>query len=177
MIVPPPIRHPIPGKRLLIFDADGTLRRCTVPGQPCPNTSDEWELLPNVVETLDRYDWQGRHIWCAIISNQGGIGLGYLKECTARKLLQDLRVAMFKSNNQPWHTTIELCPHAPAEGCVCRKPSPVMLEAVQMPMHSQGFLHGPDQVLYVGDMESDREAAERAKIDFCWAKDFFGWPQ
>jgi FMN phosphatase YigB (HAD superfamily) len=30
-------------------------------------------------------------------------------------------------------------------------------------------------VLYVGDMASDREAAERAGIDFCFAGDFFGW--
>lgn len=32
-------------KKLIIFDADGTLRRCTVPGQPCPNKDGEWELM------------------------------------------------------------------------------------------------------------------------------------
>jgi len=29
--------------------------------------------------------------------------------------------------------------------------------------------------LYVGDMESDRQAAENAGCDFQWAADFFGW--
>ena len=33
--------------RLVVFDADGTLRRTTVPGQPCPRASDQWELLPD----------------------------------------------------------------------------------------------------------------------------------
>jgi len=31
-------------KKLVIFDADGTLRRCTVPGQPCPNTPNDLTL-------------------------------------------------------------------------------------------------------------------------------------
>lgn len=39
-------------KKLIIFDADGTLRRCTVPGQPCPNKADEWELMPGAKERL-----------------------------------------------------------------------------------------------------------------------------
>ena len=68
------MNHPFP-YQLFIFDADGTLRRCTVPGQPCPNQPGEWELLPNVVETLHHYDWRVRDY--AIVSNQGGIGLGY----------------------------------------------------------------------------------------------------
>jgi hypothetical protein len=33
---------------LYLFDADGTLRRTTVEGQPCPNRPYEWELMPNV---------------------------------------------------------------------------------------------------------------------------------
>lgn len=41
--------------KLIMFDADGTLRRCTVPGQPCPNNPDEWELMPNIKETLQLF--------------------------------------------------------------------------------------------------------------------------
>jgi len=43
--------------RLIIFDADGTLRCCTVPGQVCPNADNQWELLPNVKEKLSEIDW------------------------------------------------------------------------------------------------------------------------
>jgi D-glycero-D-manno-heptose 1,7-bisphosphate phosphatase len=171
VILVPPIVHPVPGKTLLLFDADGTLRRCTVPGQPCPNKPGEWELLPNVRETLAVYNWQTT--WCAVISNQGGIGLGYLEEAMAMFLLQEtLTVATGHPvlPHQVW-----LCPHAPQAGCACRKPAPLLLERAQLSMHNQGWPHGHQHVLYIGDQESDRDAAERAAIDFCYAHVFFGW--
>jgi histidinol phosphatase-like enzyme len=43
--------------RLYVFDADGTLRRTTVPGLPCPNRPGEWELIPGVRERLARIGW------------------------------------------------------------------------------------------------------------------------
>ncbi len=37
-----------------------------------------------------------------------------------------------------------------------------------------GFLGvNPEETLFVGDMESDRQAAENAGCDFVWARDFF----
>jgi histidinol phosphatase-like enzyme len=71
--------------KLYIFDADGTLRGCTVPGQPCPNRPGEWELLPGVRERLARIGWDeraGPHF--AVATNQGGVGLGYFTEREAR---------------------------------------------------------------------------------------------
>lgn len=64
--------------KLIILDADGTLRRTTVPGLPCPNAPDEWELIPGVRERLAEIDWTTTHF--AIVSNQGGVALGYLTE-------------------------------------------------------------------------------------------------
>jgi len=32
-----------------------------------------------------------------------------------------------------------------------------------------------EDVLFVGDRETDRQAAEAAGVDFAWAADFFGW--
>jgi histidinol phosphatase-like enzyme len=43
--------------RLIIFDADGTLRYCTVDGQPCPNRPDEWRLYPDVTSKLAEFNW------------------------------------------------------------------------------------------------------------------------
>src|SRR4051794_15098562 len=37
---------------LVIFDADGTLRYVTVPGQHYPLRPEEWRLMPGVRETL-----------------------------------------------------------------------------------------------------------------------------
>jgi histidinol-phosphate phosphatase family protein len=155
--------------KLYVFDADGTLRGCTVPGQPCPNRAGEWELLPGVRERLSRIKWDeraGPHF--AVASNQGGVGLGYFKEETARALLADTARAAFCV--EPPAGAIEVCTHAPRAGCACRKPKGGMLVTLM-----RRFGARPDETLYVGDMETDRDAARAAGVGFMWAKDFFGW--
>ncbi len=154
---------------LIIFDADGTLRRCTVPGQVCPNAPDQWELLPGVIETLATIDWgspsRGR-AGLGIASNQAGIARGYLTEELARMMLEDTVEAA--AGFRPVAGSIELCPHGTREGCSCRKPEPGMLLRL---MDFWGT--PPEKTLFVGDMESDRGAAVNAGCDFLWAADFF----
>jgi D-glycero-D-manno-heptose 1,7-bisphosphate phosphatase len=163
------IAHPLPGKRLLIFDADGTLRRCTVPGQPCPNTAEEWEVMPRVKETLALYPPTVR---MHIVSNQGGVGLGYLSFYAAQKLLEDLAQTLGIDGVNH----IFLCAHKPTKGCACRKPSPFLLLLAIARQNSLVTVQCPlAEVLYVGDQDTDRECATRAGVDFLWAQEFFGW--
>jgi D-glycero-D-manno-heptose 1,7-bisphosphate phosphatase len=153
--------------RLYIFDADGTLRRTTVPGLPCPNRPGEWELIPGVRERLAKIDWSAGGARFGVASNQGGVGLGYMKLSAARLLLADMVVAAFRMAPPPG--SIEICPHAPHLGCPCRKPEPLMLQRLM-----RRFNASPDTTLFVGDMEKDEEAARRAGTRFAWAHEFFG---
>jgi histidinol-phosphate phosphatase family protein len=156
--------------KLVIWDADGTLRRCTVPGQVCPNREGEWELIPGVVERLQQIDWTTTR--AAIASNQGGVALGYLSLEMASELLWSLARAAFEPVGLPAdRTAIGLCIHAPNAGCECRKPRPGMLIALMKQLDAT-----PAETLFVGDQESDRLAAEAAGCAFMWARDFFGWP-
>jgi len=164
--------HPLPYDALF-FDADGTLRECTVPGQPCPNKTGEWRLKENVRETLALYDWD--KVGLSVISNQGGVGLGYLTEVMAYQLIADMVIEA--TGRFPRELSLFICTHAPAEECECRKPKPKMLLDAEMFWHSRGVLHAPHTCLYVGDWKTDQEAAEAADIDFMWAKDFFGWAE
>jgi len=156
--------------RLIIFDADGTLRYCTVEGQPCPNRAGEWKLYPDVIETLARYNWSHpgdeSGVGYGIASNQGGVGVGYFSESTAVALLEDTFTKAFGFS--PAGETIEICPHVPHSGCGCRKPEPEMLERLMK-------LYGtsPDKVLFVGDRDADRKAAQNAGCSFQWAGEFF----
>ena len=50
---------------------------------------------------------------------------------------------------------------------------PIVLLKAETYWHSKGVLRAPRTCLYVGDMESDKEAAEAAEIDFMWASEFF----
>lgn len=157
--------------RLVIFDADWTLRRCTVAGQPCPNAPDQWELMPGVKEALAEIDWGSPHagkVAYGIASNQAGVAYGFLTEDVAFRLLKDMAVEAF--GGWPATGTIQMCSHFKDAGCACRKPGALMLERLM-----QMWRVRPGDTLYVGDMESDRQAAEQAGVDFMWAKDFFGW--
>lgn len=156
-----------PGKPyFVIFDADGTLRRCTIPGQPCPNRAGEWVLLPGVKAKIASLAEQGACF--AIASNQGGIASGKLSALTARALLNDLVGAAFPPLVS---VSVYLCPHDARARCSCRKPAPgMLLEA----LGSAGV--AARDALFVGDMASDQEAARRAGVPFAWAADFFGFP-
>jgi len=157
------IRH---DPKLYIFDADGTLRWTTVPNQPCPNDPGEWQLMPGVTEKLSAIDWGAHRL--GIASNQGGVAAGFMTGEMAYRLLEDMvREAV---GYVPPATSIQLCTCSAAVDCLCRKPRPGMLLAIM-----EHFRAGPDETLYVGDLEVDREAACRAGVAFEWAWDFFGW--
>lgn len=154
--------------RLYIFDADGTLRRTTVPGLPCPNAPGEWELIPGVRERLARVEWGEGGAHFGVATNQGGVALGYLTLERARSLLVEMVSEAFGVRPPPG--SIEICPHAPHAGCPCRKPEPLMLQRLM-----RRFRVNAEETLFVGDMDRDEEAAARAGTRFMWAKDFFGW--
>lgn len=151
--------------RLYIFDADGTLRRTTAPGLPCPNAPGDWELIPGVRERLAGIDWRSAHF--GVASNQGGVGLGYMTRGMACRLLADMAAAAL--GREPPPGAIEMCPHAPFLNCPCRKPRPLMLRRLM-----RRFGARPHETLFVGDMDRDEEAARRAGVGFLWAHEFFG---
>ncbi len=161
------MKHAAPIK-LYIFDADGTLRRTTVEGLPCPNAHGDWELIPGVRERLSQIDWGPQGARFGIATNQGGIGMGYMNYETAHGLIVDMVLSAF--GVAPPEGSIEICPHAPHKNCLCRKPKPLMLRRL---MHRFGATRR--ETLFVGDMDKDKEAARRAGISFLWAHQFFGW--
>ena len=153
---------------LIIFDADGTLRRCTVPGKLIPTADDEWELLPGVKEKLAQIEWGSpRHggVAVGVASNQSWVAKGKVTEGMARQLLANM---IFNAVGfQPPLWAIELCPHLAGSNCKCRKPRPYMLREI---MGRWGV--DPDATLFVGDLPTDRQAAEAAGCWFAWAHDF-----
>ena len=155
--------------RLLLLDRDGTLNQSCGTGPP--NHPGEVKLLPGVSVKLHEYASMGWRI--VVITNQGGVAFGYMSQeqayVTHQALLDALPVAVDASY---------LCPHHPkgtipryAIPCPNRKPSPgAILDALER------FSAQPQDCLFVGDQDSDREAAIAAGVPFAWASDFFKWP-
>ena len=154
--------------RLVVFDADDTLRQTVVPGKPCPHGPEEWVLRPGVTELLHRIPWgtaSGPHVGLA--SNQDHIAHGLLSFEMARRLLRDLALAA--TGSLPGEAALQLCPHSRDAGCECRKPEPGMLLKIM-----EHYSVAPEETLFVGDADADREAAARAGVRFMWAGDLFG---
>jgi D-glycero-D-manno-heptose 1,7-bisphosphate phosphatase len=156
-----------PKYNLVIFDADGTLRRCTVANQPCPNRHGEWELIAGVKEGLAAMALKERGVRIGIASNQAGIAAGYLTTETALDLLHDMFEQAFGFRNR--HDFILVCPHDPIAACACRKPNSRMIDDIVFEARS-----AKRHTLYVGDLETDEKAAKNAGVDFMWAWEFFG---
>ena len=154
--------------RLVVFDADDTLRTTLVSGQPCPRAPDEWALLPGVRAALADIAWGAGGPALAIASNQDQIAYGHLTEAMSRRMLGD--VAEAATGHRPPDTLLLLCPHALGIECACRKPAPGMLHAA---MRVAGV--SAHETLFVGNAESDAAAARAAGVAFTWAWDAFGW--
>jgi HAD superfamily hydrolase (TIGR01662 family) len=154
--------------KLVVFDADDTLRETVIPGKPCPHGPEEWALRPGVREVLRGIGWgQRMGPQLGLASNQDHVAYGLLSLEMARRLLRDLAAAA--TGSVPADAALQLCPHPLDADCECRKPEPGMLLSI---MSYYGV--GPDDTLFVGDAEVDREAAARAGTSFMWAWDLFG---
>lgn len=154
--------------RLYIFDADDTLRRTLVPGQPCPRAPTEWELIPGVADRLRSMNWGAGGRLLGVASNQDQIAYGHFTEPTARALLVDMISAA--TGHVPAPEAVQLCPHALDVPCDCRKPAPGMLKRIM-----EFYSVSPSETLFVGNATTDEEAALRAGVSFAWANYFFGW--
>jgi histidinol-phosphate phosphatase family protein len=169
IVVPmtPSMWQRIKAARVLFVDRDGTLNRSL--GTRPPHRPGEVELLEGVAPKLHRYAAMG---WCiVIVTNQGGVAFGYQTESQARAIHQAVLDALPVEVDASY-----LCPHHPdgtipryAIACPNRKPAPgAILDALTR------FQARPQDSLFVGDQESDQQAAQAAAVPFVWARDFFG---
>jgi len=153
-----------PETELIIFDADGTLRYVTVPGQHYPLAEEEQRLMPGVVETMARLP--RARLKFGIASNQHGVALGQITRAKAHALLSEIWRASFFEGAPP--VAIEMCTCLPDATCSRRKPMPGMLLALL-----EKYAVCPQRALYVGDLSIDAEAAQLAEIPFRFASEFF----
>lgn len=133
--------------RAVFIDRDGTLMRdvdyCGDPG--------EVEIFAGAAAALGELKARGYKI--IIITNQSGIGRGYLNEQAYRAVEKEVARQLGAGLIDATY----FCPHAPGEDCDCRKPAPGMvLQAARD--------HAIDltRSYFIGDKESDIQCGRRA---------------
>ncbi|HEX2893902.1 MAG TPA: HAD-IIIA family hydrolase [Marmoricola sp.] len=130
---------------LVLFDRDGTLVH------DVPYNGDPAQVRPvaDARDALDRL--RGAGIRVGVVSNQSAVGTGRITRDQMDAV--NRRVEELLGPFDVW----EVCPHAPHEGCACRKPAPGLVKAA-----CQELGVPPERCVVIGDIGSDVEAAHAA---------------
>jgi len=146
--------------KALFLDLDGTVRG-TKGTKPCPNKPEDQYVLEGRKEVISKYKRDGYKI--IAVTNQGGVGLGYMTSEDNKRCLADLNERLDFVFDDMLAATA-----TPQDKHHWTKPRPGML------MHAADK-HNIDlnRSIMVGDKEGDKGAAEAAGTKFQWAKDFF----
>ena len=126
----------------VLLDRDGTLV------EDVPYNADPSRVVPvpGAADALDRLRAAGVPI--ALISNQSGVGRGLMTLAQVEAV--NRRLEELVGFLGPWL----VCPHAPDEGCVCRKPAPGLVLAAAAALAVE-----PGECVVIGDIGADVEAA------------------
>ncbi|MCO1654561.1 D-glycero-alpha-D-manno-heptose-1,7-bisphosphate 7-phosphatase [Pseudonocardia humida] len=131
-----------PGYEAVLFDKDGTLV-LDVPYCADPRLV---QVMPTAPAALAMVRAAGIPI--GIVSNQSGIGRGLISPDAAAAVFDEVERLLGPFD------TVRYCPHAPEDGCRCRKPRPGMLLDA-----AEELGVAPERMAVVGDIGADVDAA------------------
>lgn len=109
--------------KLVILDRDGTINAATAEFVQSPA---EWVPLPGALEAIARLNHAGWHV--VVASNQAGLGRGLFDVDTLNAIHTKMHKMLAAVGGRV--DAIFYCPHAPDEGCHCRKPEPGLFEQI-----------------------------------------------
>ncbi|UII56859.1 HAD family hydrolase [Cytobacillus spongiae] len=140
-------------KRAVFLDRDGVLNEVLTDRVKFVNKADELFLLPGAAKAVAAFTSAGIEVF--VVTNQGGVGLGYLKEESLIEIHDRLEELIREKGGII--KEVAYCPHKPKAGCECRKPSAGMLFAL-----AEKYNIDLSHSVMVGDHERDIEAGVKA---------------
>ena len=135
---------------LIILDRDGVINYDSDKYIKSPA---EWLPIPGSLEAIARLHQEGYKI--VVVTNQSGVARGLFDMDTLHRIHLKMLEAVRQKGGEI--DAISFCPHAPADGCRCRKPLPGLFEDIAERLKTN--LAG---VYVVGDSISDVLAARAA---------------
>jgi histidinol-phosphate phosphatase family protein len=129
----------------VLLDRDDTLIRDV----PYNGDPERVTAMPGAGAALRRL--RRARVPTAVISNQSGIGRGLLTEAQVRAV--NAKVDALLGPLDAWL----FCPHAPEDGCDCRKPAPGLVRKA-----AERLGVPPERCVVIGDIGADVEAARAA---------------
>ena len=109
--------------KLVILDRDGTINEDR---SDYVKTPEEWTPLPGALEAIARLNHAGWHV--VVASNQSGLGRGLFDVSTLNAMHAKMHQLLATVGARV--DAVFYCPHAPDDGCHCRKPEPGLFEQI-----------------------------------------------
>jgi D-glycero-D-manno-heptose 1,7-bisphosphate phosphatase len=109
--------------KLVILDRDGTIN---VDSDEFVKTPDEWIPQPGAMEAIAKLNHAGWHV--VIATNQSGLGRGLFDVVQLNAMHAKMHKLLATMGGRV--DAVFYCPHAPDEGCSCRKPKPGLFEQI-----------------------------------------------
>lgn len=131
----------------IILDRDGVIN---YDSDAYIKSPDEWLPIPGSLEAIADLNRAGFRV--LIATNQSGVARGFYDVATLDTIHEKMQFELNKVGG--YIEAIYFCPHHPDDHCVCRKPKPGMLRAMQ-----SKFNFDYDKTYFIGDKWSDVEAA------------------
>lgn len=136
--------------KLVILDRDGTINQASDQFVKSP---EEWHPFAGALEAIGRLNHAGYHV--VLATNQSGLGRGLFDISALNSVHAHMMKALAAQGGRI--DAIFYCPHAPDEGCHCRKPEPGLLEQI-----AQRYGVSLSGVPFIGDSLRDMQAAAAA---------------
>lgn len=129
--------------KLVILDRDGVINHDSDEYIKSP---EEWKPIPGSVEAISRLHREGYQV--VVATNQSGVARGLFDLNALSKIHNKMLEAIRTEGGEI--EGIFFCPHAPDDGCRCRKPLPGLFDEIadRLKVNLQG-------VYGVGDSERD----------------------
>ena len=136
--------------KLVILDRDGTINEDSDDYIKSP---EEWVPIEGALEAIARLNHAGWHT--VVATNQAGLARGLFDMATLNAIHARMNRELAAGGGRI--DAVFFCPHAPADGCTCRKPLPGLMTTI-------GERYGVDlgDVHVVGDSLRDLQAGAAA---------------
>lgn len=139
--------------KAVFLDRDGVINEVLSERVKFVNRPEQLFLLENVGKAVKQLNEAGYLVF--VVTNQGGVGLGYMKE----KTLHDIHKKMIAEIKKDGGIIQEVayCAHRPHAGCACRKPEPKLIIDL-----AKKYNVDLEQSFMIGDRDVDIEAGKKA---------------
>lgn len=137
----------------MFLDRDGVINEVLTSRVKFVNKPKDFYFLPGVPEAIKKLNDYFDYVF--VVTNQGGVGLGFMKEAQLIKIHEHM-VNELKKFGAIVHD-VAFCPHKPKAGCACRKPGSKMIEDL-----GKKYEINLSKSYMVGDTDTDIQAGKKA---------------